>query len=311
MSKPLTDQKLKEQFQKLGRGQLRDYLIQVVRKLEKYKVGRLTEKGRVFLEKLVKSLLTPQPFKLDLQFFDEKNKNHHYQTLQIDETATPEEIKKAYRKLAQQWHPDKNNSPEATEKFQEIGNAYSKLTGKEINEYDLLDNLEDALNTLKNKDQDLTLAAEIGATLLNENATLKQNLQLSAEYGQTLLNQKIALEEKIEKISQKLESLEQLENDNRELYQENQRLKANQNSDTQTLTELTEQIKELSSQNKALTSKNQKLTVANQKLAGENQATYSLNEEKKKLQQELAATKKELSESQQELKQLKEQEQAD
>ena len=52
-----------------------------------------------------------------------------YEELEITKESTPEEIKKAYKKLAMKWHPDKNSGdPSATEKFQRISHAYSTLS---------------------------------------------------------------------------------------------------------------------------------------------------------------------------------------
>lgn len=51
-----------------------------------------------------------------------------YQTLGISENASLDDIKKAYRKLARQYHPDINKSPEAEEKFKEINGAYEILS---------------------------------------------------------------------------------------------------------------------------------------------------------------------------------------
>lgn len=50
-----------------------------------------------------------------------------YTILEVSENATPEEIKKAYRRLSMEFHPDKNKDPNATAKFQKISEAYETL----------------------------------------------------------------------------------------------------------------------------------------------------------------------------------------
>jgi len=51
-----------------------------------------------------------------------------YEVLEVSKTATQDEIKKAYRKLAHQYHPDKNpNNPESEQKFKEVSSAYEVL----------------------------------------------------------------------------------------------------------------------------------------------------------------------------------------
>ncbi len=53
-----------------------------------------------------------------------------YETLEIAENASESDIKKAYRKLARQYHPDVNKDPSAEDKFKEINSAYEILSDK-------------------------------------------------------------------------------------------------------------------------------------------------------------------------------------
>ncbi|MCR8613211.1 MAG: molecular chaperone DnaJ [Mycoplasma sp.] len=59
------------------------------------------------------------------------NKRDYYEVLGIDRNSTQDEIKKAFRKLAMKYHPDRNKADDAEEKFKEINEAYETLSNEE------------------------------------------------------------------------------------------------------------------------------------------------------------------------------------
>lgn len=72
---------------------------------------------------------------MNLDFDPKKN---YYEILGVSEDATDDDIKKAYRKLAMQYHPDRNrDKPEAEEKFKEVNEANEVLSdGQKRQQYD-------------------------------------------------------------------------------------------------------------------------------------------------------------------------------
>jgi len=59
------------------------------------------------------------------------DKKDYYEVLDVPKNATKGEMKNAYRKLALQYHPDRNKAPEAEEKFKEVSEAYAVLSDDE------------------------------------------------------------------------------------------------------------------------------------------------------------------------------------
>src|SRR5919202_1615877 len=68
-------------------------------------------------------------------------KRDYYEVLGVSRSASAEEIKRAYRKLALQYHPDRNpNDPQAETRFKEINEAYEVLSDSERRQrYDIFD----------------------------------------------------------------------------------------------------------------------------------------------------------------------------
>jgi molecular chaperone DnaJ len=54
--------------------------------------------------------------------------SNFYDILGVQQNSSVDEVKKAYRKLSFIHHPDKNNSPESTQMFQKLAEAYSVLS---------------------------------------------------------------------------------------------------------------------------------------------------------------------------------------
>lgn len=63
----------------------------------------------------------------------------YYKILQVDRNAKDDDLKKAYRKLAMKWHPDKNpnNKKEAEAKFKQISEAYDVKSQKPLLSFSL------------------------------------------------------------------------------------------------------------------------------------------------------------------------------
>ncbi|KAK3600876.1 hypothetical protein CHS0354_019223 [Potamilus streckersoni] len=81
----------------------------------------------------------------------------YYEILGVSKDATDSDLKKAYRKLALQMHPDKNKAPGATEAFKAIGNAFAVLSDEDKRKkYDLYGTEEDQIRRSSRAESDYT-----------------------------------------------------------------------------------------------------------------------------------------------------------
>jgi hypothetical protein len=147
MSKSLTDRKFRTQSQTASRHQLEDYLIRVVRQLEKYQVEK------------IKAKLLPPPglFKLDLNFFNRKEE-------ELEKLLKKTESERTLAAEMGQFLLKKNE-----QLIKEINILAEQLKGKEENISSLSSELQAEIS---NKEA----AAQLGLELVQQNEELKSQV---------------------------------------------------------------------------------------------------------------------------------------
>ena len=91
-----------------------------------------------------------------------------YSVLGVSREASPHELKRAYRRQAMRWHPDRNTDPEATERFKQIRAAYDQLAA--------VDNVETEQSSAEPEPAEASPEAEVERA-----ADMRLNFELSLE----------------------------------------------------------------------------------------------------------------------------------
>jgi molecular chaperone DnaJ len=86
------------------------------------------------------------------------NRNY-YEVLGVPEGASSKQVKEAFRKLALRYHPDRNKSPVAEDKFKEISEAYTALSSRNQKGRDKLDSTDEIDRDITLNDVDTFLGA--------------------------------------------------------------------------------------------------------------------------------------------------------
>ena len=109
----------------------------------------------------------------------------YYQILKVDPSSTQQEIKKSYRKLALQWHPDKTTHTDASQKFKQIIKAYEVLNSpSKRKQYDLKINNHNSYSNI-NSNNNYINPFSFNILFNNQNVTFNHNINSNINVSST------------------------------------------------------------------------------------------------------------------------------
>lgn len=105
----------------------------------------------------------------------------YYEILNIDTMSTEQEIKKAYKKLAIKWHPDKNldNLEVAKQKFQDINEAYDKLINRPKQQIKTFRRSKTVTTVFRN-------GKKITRIVINDNGKITESIYVNGQLIETI-----------------------------------------------------------------------------------------------------------------------------